>query len=166
MLNQNLHRGGGIPRKWCSIGVACYGPFPLPRETGPWWWAPSCPSASWAPWTNHSAECWHQSDRSTRTNESTWRWKYIIRACYANNTASVLILLPFLIVGHLLEPFLNGRIIRQDVRRFKTLFKHLRRDVLLENVVAGQARHFGKVSAASGDHFRQLKLNIAINYSE
>ena len=67
---------------------------------------------------------------------------------------------PFLIVGHLLEPFGEGRVVGKDVSLVEAFLEHGRRHVLLQDVVAREARHFGEISARSSDDFRQLQLTF------
>lgn len=75
-------------------------------------------------------------------------------------------MIPFLIVGHLLKPFLDSRIVGQDIGLFESLLEDGRRCVLLQNVVVGrEASHFGEVATTAGNHFGQLEL-IDLNFKK
>jgi hypothetical protein len=68
-------------------------------------------------------------------------------------------MIPFLIVGHLLKPFLDSWIVGQDIGFFESLLEDGRRCVLLQNIVVGrEASHFGEVATTAGNHFGQLEL--------
>jgi hypothetical protein len=68
-------------------------------------------------------------------------------------------MIPFLIVGHLLKPFLDSWIVGQDIGFFESLLEDGRRCVLLQNIVVGrETSHFGEVATTAGNHFGQLEL--------
>jgi hypothetical protein len=68
-------------------------------------------------------------------------------------------MIPFLIVGHLLKPFLDSWIVGEDIGFFESLLEDGRRCVLLQNIVVGrEASHFGEVATTAGNHFGQLEL--------